>query len=91
MATAIISALTGHPHAQVGNGYAACTRTAMTFDCPPGVPVIRFLDTRGLGEIAYDGEDPIRAGAHYRDGLGLARTAGAVGTVELLTMRFEHR
>lgn len=44
-----------------------------------------------LGEIAYDGEDPIRAGAHYRDGLGLARTAGAVGTVELLTLRFEHR
>jgi tetratricopeptide (TPR) repeat protein len=44
-----------------------------------------------LGEIAYDGEDPIRAGGHYRDGLGLARTAGAVGTVELLTLRFEHR
>lgn len=44
-----------------------------------------------LGEIAYDGEDPIRAGSHYRDGLGLARTAGAVGAVELLTLRFEHR
>jgi tetratricopeptide (TPR) repeat protein len=44
-----------------------------------------------LGEIAYDGEDPIRAGAHYRDGLGLARSAGATGTVEVLTLRFEHR
>lgn len=44
-----------------------------------------------LGEIAYDGEDPIRAGSHYRDGLGLARAAAAVGTVELLTLRFEHR
>ncbi len=44
-----------------------------------------------LGEIAYDGEDPIRAGGHYRDGLGLARATGAVGTVELLTLRFEHR
>lgn len=44
-----------------------------------------------LGEIAYDGEDPIRAGAHYRDGLGLARSTGAAGTVELLTLRFEHR
>lgn len=44
-----------------------------------------------LGEIAYDGEDPIRAGSHYRDGLGLARAAGAAGTVELLTLRFEHR
>ena len=44
-----------------------------------------------LGEIAYDGEDPIRAGAHYRDGLGLARTAGVLASVELLTLRFEHR
>lgn len=44
-----------------------------------------------LGEIAWDGDDPIRAGGHYRDGLGLARATGAVGTVELLTLRFEHR
>ncbi|HEU0298844.1 MAG TPA: hypothetical protein VFR37_05300 [Longimicrobium sp.] len=44
-----------------------------------------------LGEIAYDGEDPIRAGAHYRDGLGLARAAGALASVDLLTLRFEHR
>lgn len=44
-----------------------------------------------LGEIAYDGEDPIRAGAHYRDALGLARLAGTVDAVELLTLRFEHR
>lgn len=44
-----------------------------------------------LGEIAYDGEDPIRAGTHYRDGLALARPAGAVAAVELLTLRFEHR
>ncbi|HEX2210451.1 MAG TPA: hypothetical protein VHG93_22420 [Longimicrobium sp.] len=44
-----------------------------------------------LGEIAYDGADPIRAGSHYRDGLGLARQTGAVGTVDLLTLRFEHR
>ncbi|HEX8320278.1 hypothetical protein [Longimicrobium sp.] len=44
-----------------------------------------------LGEIAYDGEDPIRAGSHYRDGLALARPAGVVDVVELLTLRFEHR
>lgn len=44
-----------------------------------------------LGEIAYDGEDPIRAGSHYRDALGPARLAGAVDVVELLTLRFEHR
>ena len=44
-----------------------------------------------LGEIAYDGEDPIRAGSHYRDALGLARLAGSLKAVELLTLRFEHR
>ncbi|MFA5941573.1 MAG: GTPase [Sinimarinibacterium sp.] len=59
--SSIISALTGHPHAQVGNGYAPCTRTAMMFDCPPDVPVIRFLDTRGLGEVAYDPTEDIAA------------------------------
>lgn len=44
-----------------------------------------------LGEIAYLGDDPIRAGAHYRDGLALARPAGEQEWVELLTLRFEHR
>jgi len=44
-----------------------------------------------LGEIAYLGDDPIRAGAHYRDALGLARPAGEQEWVELLTLRFEHR
>ena len=44
-----------------------------------------------LGEVAYIGEDPIRAGAHYRDALGIARTAGEQAWIELLTLRFEHR
>ncbi|MEQ1440736.1 GTPase [Fontimonas sp. SYSU GA230001] len=59
--TSIISALTGHPRALVGTGYAPCTRTAMIFDCPAEVPVIRFLDTRGLGEVAYDPAEDIAA------------------------------
>ena len=44
-----------------------------------------------LGEIAYSGEDPIRAGAHYRDALAVARAAAAQEWIELLTLRFEHR
>lgn len=43
-----------------------------------------------LGELAYLGEDPIRAGSHYRDGLALAREAGAWDAIDLLTLRFEH-
>jgi tetratricopeptide (TPR) repeat protein len=44
-----------------------------------------------LGEIAYLAEDPIRAGSHYRDALGLARAAHAQAWIEFLTLRFEHR
>jgi tetratricopeptide (TPR) repeat protein len=44
-----------------------------------------------LGEVAYAGEDPIRAGSHYRDALAVARPAGAQEWIELLTLRFEHR
>jgi tetratricopeptide (TPR) repeat protein len=44
-----------------------------------------------LGEIAYEAEDPIKAGSHYRDGLGIARAANAIAAVELLMLRFEHR
>jgi hypothetical protein len=44
-----------------------------------------------LGEVAWLAEDPIRAGAHYRDGLGLARAAADEEWIELLTLRFEHR
>ena len=52
--TAIISALTGDTRAEVGEGFAPCTRTAAFYDVPAQVPLLRFLDTRGLGEAAYD-------------------------------------
>lgn len=44
-----------------------------------------------LGEIAYIAEDPIRAGSHYRDALGVARAAHEQEWIDLLTLRFEHR
>ncbi len=52
--SSLVRALTGLPEAEVGNGYAPCTRTARSFDFPADDPVMRFLDTRGLGEVAYD-------------------------------------
>ncbi len=56
--TSIIRALTGSPAAEIGNGFRPCTRTARLYDFPALAPVVRFLDTRGLGEVAYDpGED----------------------------------
>src|SRR6516165_3502403 len=52
--TAIIATLTGDPRAEVGQGFEPCTRTASFYDVPPEAPLIRFLDTRGIGEVAYD-------------------------------------
>ncbi len=56
--TSIIKALTGSETAEIGNGFQPCTRNSRFYDFPAEVPVVRFLDTRGLGEVAYDpGED----------------------------------
>src|SRR5215510_8408328 len=52
--TSIIRALTGASDAEIGAGFRACTKTARIFDFPAEAPIIRFLDTRGLGEAAYD-------------------------------------
>jgi uncharacterized protein (DUF697 family) len=52
--SSVIAKLTGATHAEVGNGFVPCTRTAQLFDFPPAAPLLRFLDTRGLGEPGYD-------------------------------------
>lgn len=52
--TTIVRAITGDPEAEIGRGYKPCTRTARIYDFPPEAPVIRFLDTQGLGEVGYD-------------------------------------
>ena len=53
--TSIIQALTGHPRAEIGNGFQPCTRTSSLFSFPgEQTPIVHFLDTRGLGEICYD-------------------------------------
>jgi uncharacterized protein (DUF697 family)/predicted GTPase len=57
--TAIVSALTGDPRAEVGAGFAPCTREARFYDAPPEAPILRFLDTRGLEEPGYDPAEDI--------------------------------
>lgn len=52
--SSLMQALTGASTAEIGNGFVPCTRTAQAFEFPATDPVLRFLDTRGLGEIAYD-------------------------------------
>lgn len=57
--TAIVAALTGDSRAEIGRGFAPCTKTARIYDLPPEAPVLRFLDTRGLGEARYDPAEDI--------------------------------
>lgn len=52
--SSIIRALTGSDRAEIGDGFQPCTRTAEVYDFPAQAPVVRFLDTRGLGEVDYD-------------------------------------
>ncbi len=59
--TSIIRALTGSDSAEIGTGFKPCTRSARFYDYPPEAPAVRFLDTRGLGEVAYDPAEDI----HY--------------------------
>ena len=54
-----IQALTGLSSVEVGNGFAPCTKTAEAYDFPQEKPVVRFLDTRGLGEADYDPQDDL--------------------------------
>lgn len=56
--SSIIQALTGSTRAEIGQGFKACTRTAAIFDFPDeDTAFVRFLDTRGLGEVGYDPVD----------------------------------
>lgn len=52
--SSIVQRLTGDPMAQIGNGFEPCTPTAKFYDHPATAPVMRFIDTRGLGEANYE-------------------------------------
>lgn len=65
--SSIIQRLTGDSRAQIGNGFESCTETAALYDHPAEAPVLRFLDTRGLGEAGYDPQNDLamaRQGSH---------------------------
>ena len=59
--TSVVRALTGANDAEIGNGFQPCTRTARRYDFPSVDDcVIRFLDTRGLGEVSYNPAEDLR-------------------------------
>lgn len=63
--TSLIRALTENTRAEIGNGLRPCTRTASQYAFPSEEDcILRFLDTRGLGEVDYDASEDI---AHFQD------------------------
>lgn len=59
--TSLIRALTGSDATEIGNGFQACTKRSRFYDFPSSThPMLRFLDTRGLGETAYNPDEDLR-------------------------------
>lgn len=53
--TSIVRYLTGANDAEIGNGFRPQTQFSRLFSFPDeDLPIVRFLDTRGLGEASYD-------------------------------------
>lgn len=62
--TSIIRAITESSDAAIGDGFRPCTRTARLYAFPEDMPVLRFLDTRGLGEANYDPAEDLAFAEH---------------------------
>ncbi len=53
--SSLVRYLTGAGDVEIGRGFRPCTRYSRQYDYPsPQNPLLRFLDTRGLGELDYD-------------------------------------
>ena len=60
--TSIIRAITGDSRATIGDGMRPLTRTANLYSFPSQETcLIKFMDTRGLGEVDYDPTDDLSA------------------------------
>lgn len=57
--SSLIQGLTHLTEVEIGNGFAPCTKTAQAWDFPQHKPILRFLDTRGVGEAHYDPSDDL--------------------------------
>jgi len=59
--TSIVKYLTGAERAEIGGGYRPQTQCSQQYDFPStDAPLVRFLDTRGLGETRYDPAEDIQ-------------------------------
>lgn len=59
--SSIVRYLTGATAAEIGNGFRPQTQQSSEYDFPStDQPVVKFLDTRGLGEAHYDPTDDMQ-------------------------------
>jgi uncharacterized protein (DUF697 family) len=58
--TSLVHAMTGSSRAEIGSGFRPCTRAAQLYSFPNDDDcLLRFLDTRGLGEAGRNDADEI--------------------------------
>ncbi len=67
--SSLVSAVTGLSNVEIGNGFAPCTKTSTHYVYPDPNPLLRFLDTRGLGEADYDPAQDIQQAQTSSHGL----------------------
>lgn len=59
--SSIVRYLTGASQAEIGNGFRPQTTMSSQYDFPTSdQPIVRFLDTRGLGEAGYDPAEDLK-------------------------------
>ncbi len=56
--TSIVAEIVGRAHDQIGNGFVPMTKDLHLYAFPEERPVLRFLDTRGLSDVAD--RDPMK-------------------------------
>lgn len=60
--TSLVRYLTGAADAEIGSGFRPCTKTSREYPFPAAdLPVVTFLDTRGVDEPGYDPAEDIAA------------------------------
>ncbi len=68
--SSIIRGITGRSDIEIGEGWKACTRTSRIYDFPnEEEAILRFLDTRGIGEPFYDPAEDIAYAERQANGI----------------------
>ena len=65
--SSFIKQLSGYAHVPIGTGFMPCTQTLDEYLFPEKSPILKLLDTRGLGEAGYDPDDDIEVAGRQSD------------------------